>query len=552
MKTLWLAHEKNWGNRAGALAAIGGTAESIAMFLRQPSSRGPRGLSAPWVAAHGALLGVVALAACPGCGSDSAVGGVARNTDNQTGPAGDALITSDDDVDAAMGSEGRLPYECARQTFQGERLSVNLHLVVDISASMKSPISEVASRWDAVRDAVSQFLASPQSTGLNIALSYYPQQAPREVCAVDGDCDGVACYNYLCVVEQAVGVPVPCRPSATGTDEDASGNCGFAVVQQNGDQFLVAREDLQPTHDVVLPPLCLPSGLCSNESTKLCLVDEECVGGTCGVSPDVGICPGANSCEIADYSAPAVEIQALPGGATALIQSLAGVEPDEFALTPTHIALQGAYAHSTQWITSDPTAKSYVVLATDGFPLGCALVNPANVVVAEPPQLTLEALARGRQAGLNTFVIGVVDDAFDVGGAGRAALGAMAQTGGTNDALIVTADDTTADGFLAALSSIRGQVLPCEFTLPKTSAGATDPQLVNVEVAMNGQSSLVPRVDAAEACVEGELGWHFDVPVGSGFPSSVVLCPQTCQVFSTQADSHVDVVLGCKTVERAK
>lgn len=443
-----------------------------------------------------------------------------------------------------------LGMECARESFDGERVAVNLHLLVDISGSMDLNISADATRWDAVRDAMVEFINSNESTGLNLALSFFPQQSPRQLCSSHDECGGeVPCMLNVCVGELLwLDVPFLCQPSLlTGLDP----TCQIATVDAGGGLVRPSFEqDLTPADTVVIPPdACEPPGRCDSDPTKLCIVDEQCDGGTCMAS-DQSICPGVNSCDDDDYSDPTVPVAALPDGSADFIDALADITPDPFASTPTHIGLSGAYAHSAQWLADDPDAQSFVVLVTDGFPEGCGAADVFGNVF-EPSELTLAELEQGRADGLETFVIGVVDDQFDTGGEARAALGEMAIRGGTDEALIVTADDTTADGFLAALDEIRGQVLPCEFRIPEPSDGVANLELVNVEVSSGGDPEIAPQVDSASDCVDGELGWHYDVPLADG-PGSIVLCPQSCEQLQETPGNQVDVVLGCRTIQQVR
>lgn len=488
-----------------------------------------------------------------GCGADDDVvgeqqtgtGAEARGTsgasaeDRGTSGAGgagntggdDSLIASDGDAGVSVSS---VPAECARESFAAERVPVNLHLVVDVSGSMNAPISETSNRWDAVRDAISEFINSSDSAGLNLALSYYPAQEPRTTCSRHAQCGGPPCVTHVCASELILGIPVFCQPD--GFDRDPT-NCTVQLVDDNG--------------DILLDALCVPSGLCSNAATQLCLFDEECGGGVCELDPAAGICPGAISCERGDYLRPAVVKQALPSAAMDFVSSLDATTPDGFALTPTHIALDGAYEHTAQWLVDEPASKSFVVLATDGFPTGCD-TDANGIPITPAPELTLAELERGRQQGLSTFVIGVVDDTFGPVGEGRAALNEMAQAGGTDEALIVTADDTTADGFLAALDAIRGQVLPCEYKIPKPRTGVLDTDLLNIEIKDGGQAEIAPRVAQAGDCEAGEPGWHYAESPAGETPSTVVLCPQTCEQLNRTGNAQLDVVLGCKTVIRVK
>src|SRR5262249_37153428 len=111
----------------------------------------------------------------------------------------------------------------------------------------------------------------------------------------------------------------------------------------------------------------LPSADASQCST-LCVFDSDCGPSFCGRCT-LFVCSGVDSCDVAGYSNPAVEIAPLPGAGTALIASLHQQTPS--GGTPTSAALDGAIQHAKNWAKQHPTHVTINVFATDGDPSDC-------------------------------------------------------------------------------------------------------------------------------------------------------------------------------------
>jgi hypothetical protein len=264
--------------------------------------------------------------------------------------------------------------------------------------------------------------------------------------------------------------------------------------------------------------------------------------------------PGS-SCDLALYSAPAVEIATLPGNAAALIASL-NRQPSTF--TPTPAAIDGALAHAKTWATAHPDHIVSVVLATDGQPNKCG--NPADRIGSV---VASAAAAFNGSPQLRTYVIGIIGGAAATGGGRRGGLGGCAQdpappnkpdldrvakAGGTDTAFIVDAatGDTSAQ-FLDALNRIRGAaVIPCQYILPPSTPGQEiDPQKVNVTFAPAGAApkGLLQSPDSG-GCDPAAGGWYYD---NTNAPTKILLCPATCTAVKADAKAAVDVLIGCKT-----
>jgi hypothetical protein len=431
--------------------------------------------------------------------------------------------------------------ECARDTYEGQRVDVNLYLLLDISGSMDAPISTdtTQTQWEAVRAALIGFLESEDTEGLRVALNYYPILGERSDCSIRNTCEqDVACLTTVCDLRLALLDVV----TACG----AASDCGLVAYDEQGNAYEEA---------------CVVPGRCSNSQFELCFLDDQCEGGVCEAPTAPGLCPGQNSCVVGEYATPAVARNPLPEGSAEMVESLLGHAPDPFGITPTHIALQGAYEHVASWIAEDPQTPSFVVLATDGAPLGCtAGLEQTDVQATEDTYAVIEA---GLNEGLQTFVIGVLPDLSGLPPEDQAeslpivegfarTLDQMALLGGTEAPYNVTADVTTAESFKAALDEIRGQVLPCEYRIPEPESGVLSFDRLNVELTVGGQTQVIPKVENESECVADEKGWYYNVDATTQTPTRVVLCPQTCSELKTEAVTSVHIVLGCQTVIRVR
>lgn len=242
------------------------------------------------------------------------------------------------------------------------------------------------------------------------------------------------------------------------------------------------------------------------------------------------------SCVVADYENLNVPFGVLPGTGNAQATAITtALNNRAFGNnTPTTPALQGALASATTWQLAHPEQRVAVVFVTDGQPNGCgssvqtAAATAAASLAATPP--------------IATYVLGV---GVEVGN-----LEAIATSGGTGMPYIVTSGGAAA--LTAALNAIKGTAVSCDYTIPSTGT-MLDYAAVNVQtrVGVNGQSSLLLQVADAAACAGGD-GWYYDVAVTTGgpAPSSIFLCPASCDPLKNTPNSKIDVLIGCKTQSR--
>ncbi|HVW27501.1 MAG TPA: vWA domain-containing protein [Polyangiaceae bacterium] len=238
------------------------------------------------------------------------------------------------------------------------------------------------------------------------------------------------------------------------------------------------------------------------------------------------------SCDVSDYSTPAVAVKALPGNARGLESSLSAYTP--VGGTPTLPALQGAVAYAHTWLAAHPTHRMVIVLATDGEPNDCNSTVDAVSAVA--------SAAAAEKPPISTYVIGV--------GSSLSNLDQIAAAGGTDHAYIVDTSTSTTASFTAAMNAIRGEAaLPCQFEIPAAQSGKSlDFGRVNVAVGTGadaGPGTLL-QVPSASAC-DASGGWYYDDPTS---PAAIELCPTTCSTVMGDPTAMVSVLIGCKTEAR--
>jgi len=250
----------------------------------------------------------------------------------------------------------------------------------------------------------------------------------------------------------------------------------------------------------------------------------------CICIPFINLCLATEggSCDVADYSTPAVKL-ALPAQTAAVIGDINSHEVG--GGTPTRPALEGGLAYLSQWAAEHPERKPVLVLATDGEPVGCDANEPQDVA-------DVAARALAGPHGIRTFVIGV--------GSSLVSLNLVARAGGTDHAFLVDTGGDVGKEFGDALDQIRGAAGSCEFTIPGATSGGdpVDPAKVNVSYVANGTraSTRVPQTFMGDPknCDQNG-GWYYDDPKA---PKLIELCESTCQSLST---GSIQVEFGCDT-----
>jgi hypothetical protein len=272
------------------------------------------------------------------------------------------------------------------------------------------------------------------------------------------------------------------------------------------------------------------------------------VGGTCSATAgDIctalsNFCAGRDSCEVADYARPDVEVGTLPAASAALVGSLGARVPD--GNTPTAGALAGAISHGQALARTNPTHRVVAVLVTDGLPTECAPTEIGGVA-------DLASVGLAGSPSVSTYVVGVFTPGEQA--MAQSNLDAIASAGGTGNAFVISTGQNVTQSFLAALNAVRTRAVGCSFRVPapKPGAGQLDYRRVNVSfTAGGGQTMTIGYVPNKASCDPVKGGWYYDVDPAGGAttPQTINACDATCNQFKADAAGRVDVLLGCTTV----
>jgi hypothetical protein len=428
-----------------------------------------------------ALL-LVCLASCkPAPVSPPPIGGGAD------GPAGDAFGLTIPEGGAAFEVSDSDGGFCVAELVEARQFPVDLLLLVDTSASMRN-LSGTQSKWALVVEALRSFVGDSGSQGLGVGLTFFPNPPRPRLCSSDADCVGIS--------------PLPrggCRPGAVCAGMPAGPPVRSCLREAGG----ASR--------------CPAATTCMN------------VPGVC--QQDI------TSCDRGDYERPALDIATVPGATQDLLAVLANQEPD--GLTPTALAVERALAWLSGRLSTHPSRRPALVLATDGLPMGCTEESEDNAVAR---------LSAGRSgpSPIPTYVIGV----FGPTEIARAepALRRFATAGGTGEPFLLVTGEDLSQRFLTALQAIRGAALACEYVIPLPPSGTLDYGKVNVHFESGGVGEDIVYVGGADRCGSAARGWHYDIDPASGMsPTRIVLCPATCAQFKAAAAGKVSLGFGCRT-----
>ncbi|NUP04677.1 MAG: VWA domain-containing protein [Polyangiaceae bacterium] len=240
---------------------------------------------------------------------------------------------------------------------------------------------------------------------------------------------------------------------------------------------------------------------------------------------------GAPGCDQTVYQDPAVGWAELPGVGQDVITALASLAPDGFS-TPMYQALGGALLECIERKSDAPDEEAAVLLVTDGAPQGptgtCGGVDP------EDSQAIANLAAAALEYGVTTFVIGLpgVDQSF---------ANLVAAEGGSEEAILVGTTNVESE-FRDALAKVRGDLLPCEYFIPEeVRTGEVGLTFVNVALGFDGAD---PEITPQNPECDGE-GWHYDDP---SEPTTIILCPKTCEKVKSDTSASISIALGCQTI----
>jgi hypothetical protein len=251
-----------------------------------------------------------------------------------------------------------------------------------------------------------------------------------------------------------------------------------------------------------------------------------------GIRASLTFFPAADDkCDAATYLAPDVAITPLPSADFGA--AITAIDPEKLGWrggTPTLAVVQGSFDYLGGLTQTVPDATHALVLVTDGYPQGCD-DNAIESVAAE-----IEAV----RSSFRTYVIGVKNP--DGGPDTVTDLDSLAVAGGTDAAIFIdTGDpDQTAGDLATAIARIREQSVACDARIPPTPGGsAFDPTKVNISMQLDGETSMLGYDQDCEAA-----GWRYN---DADAPTSIVLCPATCDVVQENATAKLDVAFGCDT-----
>ncbi|MEM6790192.1 MAG: vWA domain-containing protein [Myxococcota bacterium] len=244
-----------------------------------------------------------------------------------------------------------------------------------------------------------------------------------------------------------------------------------------------------------------------------------------------------NACNVASCATPLVDLGTLNAQPAhsdphqaALVAAVQSRQPG--GQTPMYAALAGA----TAWAEVHRTdaSETVVVLVTDGEPNGC---DESTAAIAG---LASDAAA----AGVRTFTIGM-------NGADLGQLDQIAAAGGTDQAFVVGSGTSIHKDLVAAFEDIGTTAPSCTMDVPDASTlnDEIDPDLVNVTFTPSEDATSVttfPRVTSETAC-GSEGGWYYDDVAA---PTTVTLCPASCDAVKDNKQGRLELVFGCVTVIR--
>jgi len=250
------------------------------------------------------------------------------------------------------------------------------------------------------------------------------------------------------------------------------------------------------------------------------------------------------ACDATQYERPVVPLSPLSAaGSEPFAEALASITPQ--GGSPTVPAFQAAAEFATMIALQSPYDRTALVLITGGEPgyvtddtgevqLGCE--NNDFDQLADVARLAFET-----QPPVRTYVVGI--------GGPIEGLDQVAEAGGTTTATLVEVGDpeTTRDACRNALHQIHetlGQMRlesgTCELIIPGNPDTVSTAQMRVVVVDPSGMR-LLRRVPGCTM----DAGWDFVSSSVLEDPSSIELCPATCEAVRSDPTFQLDIGSGC-------
>lgn len=438
-----------------------------------------------------AAVGLASLLA-PGCGSKSGL-----------------PVWERDLPEAGVDAPGQAPLACGTFSIKAELAPLDLFIAVDTSGSMIESTVGGVRKIDAVRSALETFLNAKESAGIGVTISFFPLINPQvpELCTNDGEC----------------GQPDACTP--------------LFLCYPSGTSYCATDDDCPPGDG------CERFGMCGGTAISLCVVDamaclngQDCVPG--------GSCDNHVLCDGPSY-APSMAPSVLPAGASAVLSALDKKEPR--GGTPTLPALTGALMSAADNSKQNPTHKSVVLLATDGFPTTCDPDIPAqNASSAGIPKVAAAA-EDGKATGVSTFVVGVFTP--QEAALAQQNLDTIAEAGGTKAAHIIQTDEPVSAELLEAFNQIRAEARACDYAIPRPGGEPLAAKFMKVRLSGPFGEAFLERRSSLADCDPVNGGYLLDKdPFGPEAPALVQLCPASCSVVRSDPDVDIQVIVDCADV----
>jgi hypothetical protein len=124
----------------------------------------------------------------------------------------------------------------------------------------------------------------------------------------------------------------------------------------------------------------------------------------------------------------------------------------------------------------------------------------------------------------------------------------LATAGGTAPAVIIDTSQDVSAALRNALKQVQSKAIACDYQLP---TGGVDFKKVNVQFTSGSNqvtAILHSPPDGAGGC-DARGGWYYDKDPATGTPTKITACPVSCSMFQTDLNGHVDVILGCPTID---
>ena len=301
------------------------------------------------------------------------------------------------------------------------------------------------------------------------------------------------------------------------------------VRELRGTDFYVLLDQSESMNYTVAPPGSGTWWQAVQEGFSRLVNDPGLAGSRVGLQflPLGGAAPA--SCT-ADYAALAVPVGPLPDSAAALVAAVEGHAPTTTAFTPLGPALAGLIAG----LPRAPAGTPVVLVVTDGFPTECEPGDLAGIAAIvrsahEPP------------LGVKTHVLGV-----NLGDAATN-LDPIAEAGGTEAAMRVSARAEPAEAIYQAMRSALRTPIDCQWLLPSTPAGASQP-LDKTQITFRGpgapEPQRIPYVESRSGCDgDSAQGWFVQRALEHS-TQFVVLCPRSCA--EVQSAEEVKITIECR------